>query len=156
MDSAESSHSRDDGSSNYSDVSREEGVGANDAADAVKDGSPFASFEFNDGRGDKVGEEDEEVAAANIAENVVIPGEGAEGAAAVRPHPQSLPAFFSGRVSNATAAAVLSSGSREATSRKLQPALLELSPTGAYVQTLYLKFSPSRVSQQVGSAYFLI
>jgi hypothetical protein len=30
--------------------------------------------------------------------------------------------------------------------------LLELSPTGTYVLTLYLKFPPNRVSQQVGSA----
>jgi hypothetical protein len=89
----ECSHSHYDGSSNYSDVIKEEGVGANDAANAVKDGSPFTSIEFNDGRSDKVGEEDEEVAVANIAMNVVIPGEGAEGAVEVRPCPPSLPAF---------------------------------------------------------------
>ncbi len=59
MDSVESSHSCNDGSSNYSDVIEEEVVGANDAADAVKDGLPFASIEFNDGRGEEVGEEDE-------------------------------------------------------------------------------------------------
>ncbi len=122
MDLAESSHSCDDGSSNYSHVIEEEGVGANDAADAVKDGPPFACIEFNDGGGDKAGEEDEEVAAANITVNVVIPGESAEGAAGMGPRPQSLPAFGSSRVSNAAAAAVLSSGSREGTSRNLQPA----------------------------------
>jgi hypothetical protein len=33
--------------------------------------------------------------------------------------------------------------------------VLELFPMGMYIRTLYLKFSPSRVSQQVGSAYFL-
>jgi hypothetical protein len=37
VDLAESSHSRDDSSSNYSDVIEEEGIGANDVADAVKD-----------------------------------------------------------------------------------------------------------------------
>ncbi len=111
MDLAESSYSPNEGSSNYSDAIEEEGVGANDAADAVKDGPPFASIEFN-GRGDEASEEDEEVVAANIAVNVAIPGEGAEGAAEVRPRPQSLPAFGSGTVSNAAAAAVLSSGNR--------------------------------------------
>ncbi len=122
MDLVESSHSRDDGSSNYSDVIEEEGVGANDAADVVKDGTPFTSIEFNDGGGDKADEQDEEVVAANIAVNVVIPGEGAEGAVEVRPHPPLLPSFGSGRVSNAAAAAVLSSDSRGDTSRNLQPA----------------------------------
>jgi hypothetical protein len=111
-------------SSNYSDVIEEEGVGANDAADVVKDSPPFASIEFNDGGGDGAGEEDEEVAAANIAVNVLIPSEGAEGAADVHPRPPSLPALYSGRVSNAAAAAVLSSGSRGGrTSRNLQPTL---------------------------------
>ena len=81
VDLAKSSHSRDGGSSNYSSVIEEEGVGANDAADASKDGPPFASIEFSDGGGDKAGEEDEEVVAANIAVNVVISGESAEGAA---------------------------------------------------------------------------
>jgi hypothetical protein len=118
----EFSRVHDDGSGNYSDVIEEEGGGANDATDAVKDGSPFASIEFNDGGGDKADEEDEEMAAANIAVNVVIPGEGAEGAAEVRPRPQLLPAFGRDRVSNAAAAAVVSSGSREGTSRNLQPA----------------------------------
>jgi hypothetical protein len=61
VDLAESSHSRDDSSRNYSDVIEEEGVDANDAADAVKDGPHSASIEFNDGRGDEAGEEDEEV-----------------------------------------------------------------------------------------------
>ncbi len=122
MDLAESSHSCDDSSGNYSDLIEEEGVGANDAADAVKDGPPFASIEFNDGRGEEAGEEDEKVVAANIAVNVVIPSEGAEGAAEVRPCPLSLPAFGSGRVSNAAAGAVWSSGSRGGTSRNLQPA----------------------------------
>jgi hypothetical protein len=119
---AESSHSCDDGSSNYSDGIEEEVVGANDAADAVKDDPPFASIEFNDGRGDEAGEEDEEVVAANINVNVVIPGDGAEGTAEVHPCPPLLPAFGSSRVSNAAAAAVLSSGSRGGTSRNLQPA----------------------------------
>jgi hypothetical protein len=58
-DLVESSPSHDDGSSNYSDVIEEEGIGANDAADAVKNGPLFASIEFNDGGGDKAGEEDE-------------------------------------------------------------------------------------------------
>ncbi len=107
---AESSHSHNDSSGNYSDVIEEEGIGANDAADDIKDGPPFASIEFNDGGGDKAGEEGEEVVAANIAVNVVIPGEGAEGAAEVRPCPQLLPAFGSSRVSNAATANVLSSG----------------------------------------------
>ncbi len=112
MDLVESSHSSDDGSRNYSGVIQEEGVGANDAANAVKDGPPFTSNEFNNGGDDKVGDEDKEVVAANIAVNVVIPGEGAEGAAEVCPCPPLLPAFGSGRVPNAAAAAVLSSGSR--------------------------------------------
>ncbi len=60
--------------------------------------------------------------AANIAVNVVIPSEDAEGTAEVRLYPRLLPAFGSGRVSNAAAAAVLSSGSRGGTSRNLQPA----------------------------------
>ena len=122
MDLAESSHSCNDSSSNYSDVIEEEGIGANDAADAVKDGPPFTSIEFNDGGGDKAGEEDEEVAAANIPVTVVIPGEGAEGTGEVCPCAPLLPAFGSSRVSNAAAAAVLSSGSRGGTSRNLQPA----------------------------------
>jgi hypothetical protein len=122
VDLAESSHYRNDSSSNYSDVIEEEVVGANDAAGAVKDGPPFSSIEFNDGRGDEAGEEDEEVVAANIPVNVVIAGEGAEGAAEVHPCPPLLLAFGSGRVSNAAAAAVLSSGSRGSTSRYLQPA----------------------------------
>ncbi len=49
VDLAESSHSCNDGSSNYPDVIKEEGVGANDAADAVKDDPLFASIESNDG-----------------------------------------------------------------------------------------------------------
>ena len=106
VDLAKSSHSRNDGSSNYSDVIEEEDIGANDAADAVKDGPPFASIEFNDGGGDKAGEEDEEVGTANIPVKMVIPGEGGEGAAEVHPCPPLLPAFGSGRVSNAAAAAV--------------------------------------------------
>jgi hypothetical protein len=77
VDLVESSHSCNDGSSNYSDLIEEEVVGANDAADVVKDGPPFASIEFNDGGSDKAGEEDEELAAANIPVNVAIPGEGA-------------------------------------------------------------------------------
>ncbi len=81
VDLVESSHSPDDGSSNYSDVIEEEVVGANDAADEVKDGPPFPSIEFNDGGGDEAGEEDEEVVASNIPVNVVISGEGAEGTA---------------------------------------------------------------------------
>jgi hypothetical protein len=97
VDLAESSHSHDDGSSNYSDVIEEEGIDANDAADVVKDGPPFPSIEFNDGRSDEACEEDEEVAAAKIPVNVVIPGEGAEGAAEVHPRPPSLPEFGSGR-----------------------------------------------------------
>jgi hypothetical protein len=88
----------------------------------IKDGPPFASIEFNDGGGDKVGEEDEKVATANIAVNEVISGEGAEGAAEVHPCPPSLPAFGNGRVSNVAAAVVLSTGSRGSTSRNLQPA----------------------------------
>ncbi len=104
-------------------LEREEGIGANDAADVVKDGPLFASIEFNDGGGDKAGEEDEEVVTVNMAVNVVIPGEGAEGAAEVRPCPPLLPAFGSVRVSNAAVAAFLSSGSRGGTSRYLQPAL---------------------------------
>jgi hypothetical protein len=88
----------------------------------VKDGPPFASIEFNDGGGDKAGEEDEKVATANMAVNEVISGEGAEGAAEVRPCPLSLPAFGSDRVSNAAVAVVLSTGSRGSTSRNLQPA----------------------------------
>ncbi len=47
-----------------------------------------------------------------VSLNMVIPGEGAEGAAEVRPCPPLLPAFGSGRVSNAAATAVLSSGCR--------------------------------------------
>jgi hypothetical protein len=89
----------------------------------IKEGPPFASIEFNDGRGDKAGEEDIKVATANIAVNEVISSEGAKGAAEVHPHPPLLPAFGSGRVSNAAAAAVLSSGSRGGTSRNLQPAV---------------------------------
>ncbi len=85
VDLAESGHSCNDGSSNYSDVIEEECIGANDAADSFKDSPPFASIEFNDGRVDEAGEEDEEVAAANIAVDVVILGEGTEGAAEVRP-----------------------------------------------------------------------
>jgi hypothetical protein len=38
-----------------------------------------------------MGEEDKEVAAANIAVNVVISSEDADGAAEVRPHPPLLP-----------------------------------------------------------------
>ena len=122
VDLAESSHSCNDGSSNYSDVIEEEGVGANDAADVVKNGPLFASIEFNDGGGDKAGEEDEEVVAANIAVNVVIPSEGAEGAAEVHPCPPLLLAFGSGRVSNAAATAVSSSGSWGDASKNSQPA----------------------------------
>ncbi len=62
------------------------------------------------------------MATANIAVNEVISGECAEGTAEVRPHPPSLPAFGSGRVSNTAATAILSSGSRGGTSRNLQPA----------------------------------
>jgi hypothetical protein len=51
----------------------------------VKEGPPFAGIEFNDGRDDKVGEEDIKVATANIAANEVISGECAEGAAEVHP-----------------------------------------------------------------------
>jgi hypothetical protein len=118
----ESSHSCNDGSSNYSDVIKEKVVSANDAADAVEDGPPFPSIDVNDGGGDKAGEEDEKVAAANISVNVVITGEGTEGTAEVHPHTPLLPAFGSSRVSNAAAAAVSSSGSRGDTSRNLQPA----------------------------------
>ncbi len=78
----------------------------------VKDGPPFASIEFNDGGGDKVGEKGIIVATANIAVNKVISGEHAEGAAEVHPRTLLLPAFGSGRVSNTSATAVLSSGSR--------------------------------------------
>jgi hypothetical protein len=62
----------------------------------AKEGPPFASIEFNDGGGDKAGEEDEKVAKVNIAVNQVISGEGAEGAAEVHPRPPSLSAFGSG------------------------------------------------------------
>jgi hypothetical protein len=89
----------------------------------AKDGPPPTSIEFNYGGGDKAGEEDEKVATANIAVNEVISGEGAEGAAEMRPRPPSLPAFGSSRVSNAAAAVVLSTSSRGSTSRNLQPAV---------------------------------
>ncbi len=56
------------------------------------------------------------MAAANIPVSVVIPGEGAEGTVEVCCCPPSPPAFGSGRVFNAAAAAVLSSGSRGGTS----------------------------------------
>jgi hypothetical protein len=88
----------------------------------VKDGPLFASIEFNDGRGDEVGEEDIKVATVNIAVNEVISSKCAEGAAEVRPCPLLLPAFGSSRVSNTAATAVLSSGSRGGTSRNSQPA----------------------------------
>jgi hypothetical protein len=98
----------------------------------VEDDPPFASIEFNDGRGVKVGEEDEEVATANIAVNEVISSEGAEGAAEVCPCPPLVPAFGSGRVSNAAAAAVLSSSSRGSTSRNLQQAPRRSPPSISY------------------------
>jgi hypothetical protein len=88
----------------------------------IKDHPPLASIEFNDGGGDKTSEEDIKVATANIAANELIYGECAEGTAEVRPCPPLLPAFVSGRVFNTVATAVLSSGSREDTSRNLQPA----------------------------------
>jgi hypothetical protein len=89
----------------------------------IKDGPPFPSIEFNDGRGDEAGEEDIKVVTANIAVKVVISGEHAESASEVHPCPLSLPAFGSGRVSNTAATAVLSSGSRGGTSRNSQPAV---------------------------------
>ncbi len=49
---------------------------------------------------------------ANNAVNEMISGEGAEGAAEVHPHPPSLPAFGSGRVSNTAATAVSSEEGR--------------------------------------------
>jgi hypothetical protein len=98
----------------------------------VKDGSPFAGIEFNDGRGDKVGEEDIKMATANIAINKVIFGERAEGAVEVRPRPPSLPAFGSGRVSNTAATAVLSSGSSGGNSKNSQPAARRNSPSMSY------------------------
>ncbi len=64
--------------------------------------------------------------------NEVISGEGAEGAAEVHPCPSLLPAFGSSRVSNAAAAAVLSSGSRGGTSRNLQPAVRRSSTSMSY------------------------
>ena len=54
--------------------------------------------------------------------NKVISVERAEGTAEVHPHPLSLSAFGSGRMSNAASATVLSSGSRGGTSRNSQPA----------------------------------
>jgi hypothetical protein len=72
----------------------------------VKDSPLFTSIKFNDGRGDKAGEEDEEVATVNITVNEVISSEGAEGAAEVCPCLQSLSAFDSSRVSYAAATAV--------------------------------------------------
>jgi hypothetical protein len=62
------------------------------------------------------------VVATNIAVNVVIPSEGAEGTAEVHPCPPLLPAFGSGRVSNAAAAAVWSSGCGGGPSRNSRPA----------------------------------
>jgi hypothetical protein len=78
----------------------------------VQDSPPFAGIEFNDGGDDKAGEEDINLATANIAVNEVISGECAEGAAEVRPRPPSLPAFGSNRVSNTAATAVSSEGGR--------------------------------------------
>jgi hypothetical protein len=83
---------------------------------------PFASIKFNDGGGDEAGEEGIKVATANIAVNEGISGERAEGAAEVHPRPPLLPAFGSGRVSNAAATADSSSGIRGGTSRNLQQA----------------------------------
>jgi hypothetical protein len=51
----------------------------------VKDGSPFAGIEFNDGGDEEAGEENINVATANIAVNEVISGECAERAAEVHP-----------------------------------------------------------------------
>jgi hypothetical protein len=52
------------------------------------------------------------VATVNITVNEMISGKCAEGAAEVRPHPPSLPAFGSRRVSNTAATAVSSEGER--------------------------------------------
>ncbi len=41
---------------------------------SIKDGPPFASIEFNDGGGNKAGEEDIKVVTANIVMNEVISG----------------------------------------------------------------------------------
>jgi hypothetical protein len=51
----------------------------------VKDGSPFAGIDFNDGRDEEAGEENIKLTTANIAVNEVISDEHAEGAAEVHP-----------------------------------------------------------------------
>jgi hypothetical protein len=98
---AESGHSGDEGLS-FSDY--EGGGGGTAVADHGKDGPPVDDIEFNYGRGDEAGEEEEdaEVVAANTDANV--PGAAVGG----HPHPQSL-GSSSG---NASAAAVSSSASR--------------------------------------------
>jgi hypothetical protein len=98
----------------------------------IEDGPPLVGIEFNDGRGDKAGEEDIKVATANIAVNKVISVERAEDAAEVRPCPLLLPAFGSGRVSNTAATAVLSSGSSGDNIKNLQPAARKTSSSMSY------------------------
>jgi hypothetical protein len=51
----------------------------------LKDGPPFADIELNDGGDEEAGEENIELATANIAVNKVISGERAEGAAELHP-----------------------------------------------------------------------
>ncbi len=69
-------------------------------------------IEFNDSRDDNAGEENIKVATVNIVMNEMISGKCAEGAAEVHPHPPTLPAFGSNRMSNTAATAVSSEGRR--------------------------------------------
>ncbi len=74
------------------------------------------------------------MATSNIAVSEVISGEGAESAAEVCPRPPLLPAFGSGRLFIAAAAAVLSSGSRGSTSRSSQPAMRRSLSSMSYIR----------------------
>ena len=100
IDSAESRHSRDDGSNVSSIVSEVDAAagGGGDSRGAAVGGSPVEFVQFNNGG------EDEEIAAANSRTNVVDD--------AGRPRPQSVPAAFGSRGSATAAVPSFSSASR--------------------------------------------
>jgi hypothetical protein len=122
VDSAESNHSRDDGSGSLSEIDVVAGGGGSSHVTAVpasRDGddegrSPVDFIQFNNGGGED--EEVEEIAVANSRRNVVDD--------AGCPRPQSMPAF--GSRDSATAAVTSSSpasrGGATMTPRNAQPA----------------------------------
>ena len=129
IDSAESNHSRDDGSGSLLEIDVVAGGGGSSHGNAVpasRDGndegrSPVEFIQFNNGGGDD--EEVEEIAVANGQRNVVDD--------AGRPRPQSMPAF--GSRDSATAAVTSSStasrGGATTTPRNARPAPPRRSPS---------------------------